>query len=905
MAFEDGFEYQVTVIIPVYNVQDYLREALDSLLAQTIPQLKMEVLMVNDGSVDESLAICEEYAEKYPNFKVLSQENQGVSAARNNGIRNAKGKYLMYLDGDDTLSPETVKNVTDFFDKHYEDVDIVSYPRLFCYDDGQKTPHLRDEILKKTRVYSIEEALYVNLTTVNVAVKNKKGENFLFDCKLDFHEDEVYLTAVIMEKRKFGYVREARYLYRKHGNGLTDRIVNPYFIFEPTMAFYERLFEQYQTGRVENKYIQTMVLNDFGWKIRENALFPYHYAKGAFAAAINRIENLMSKIDDAIILNHPGIDSYHKFFLLSLKKSEGLQVSYGENAIVLSREERVLQTADSVTIVVTRVQLNKEFMELDGFLKSPFFLFTEKPKLYIDITGEEGRHRSALNLMDSAHSYYKSKIKTSQFWRFTVRVSTKGDNRFGFCVMLAGEKIRHKYYFMPEIVFKNEPQQQTVCGQGSQCIFDGEKFAVGQITPLEQEDIQRKKNRWYWEHNKKFWLVRKIAMQGVKASQRIWLYSDSEGVGKDNGFYQFMHDIKQQDGVKRFYITHDKNPSALECFQNVSQKQIVPFGSKKHKYLYLICEKVITAYIELYNYIPFDWETYGNYRDINEPEIIYLQHGVLHAHMPHKYSLDRMNIDREVVSTLYEVKNLTENYHFRKENLILSGMPRYDYIDAGNEGTRKILMAPSWRQYLISMKNGIWMPEYKQFSNSYFFQSIQKFLHSKELAEMLEKYDYTLDFKLHPIFRCYQECFSNDNPRINISSSNVDASQYSIFISDFSSFSFDFVYRKCAILYFFPDYDMFKAGLMSYRELDIPLENGFGPLVETVEAALGELEKILQNGGKPDLLYEQRMNGFFLFYDNNQIERVYQALSEEKTASMGNQLLEDMLKDSGGISDGK
>ena len=133
MAFEDGFEYQVTVIIPVYNVQDYLREALDSLLAQTIPQLKMEVLMVNDGSVDESLAICEEYAEKYPNFKVLSQENQGVSAARNNGIRNAKGKYLMYLDGDDTLSPETVKNVTDFFDKHYEDVDIVSYPRLFCY----------------------------------------------------------------------------------------------------------------------------------------------------------------------------------------------------------------------------------------------------------------------------------------------------------------------------------------------------------------------------------------------------------------------------------------------------------------------------------------------------------------------------------------------------------------------------------------------------------------------------------------------------------------------------------------------------------------------------------------------------------------------------------------------------
>ena len=133
------FEYKVTVVIPVYNVERYLEDCLDSLLRQTIPQSEMEVLMVNDGSVDGSLEICERFSEAHDNFKVLSQENRGVSAARNNGIRNAKGKYILYLDADDTLSSETAKNVTDFFDEHYEEVDVVTYPLVYRREAGESS----------------------------------------------------------------------------------------------------------------------------------------------------------------------------------------------------------------------------------------------------------------------------------------------------------------------------------------------------------------------------------------------------------------------------------------------------------------------------------------------------------------------------------------------------------------------------------------------------------------------------------------------------------------------------------------------------------------------------------------------------------------------------------------------
>lgn len=891
-----GFEYKVTVIIPVYNAEQYLAACLDSLLAQTISQAEMEVLMINDGSPDGSLAICERYAKEHENFRVISQENQGVSAARNTGIRNAKGKYLLYLDSDDTLSPETAKNVTDFFDEHYDEVDVVGYPILFCYADGRKVPHGRDKILLTTGIYDAEETLYTNLTTINVAVKNRKAGNSFFDDGLFYHEDEAYLADVVMSCRKFGYVQEAAYFYAKTGNGVSDQKVSPYFIFDPTMALYERMFREYRVGGGVSKYIQAMVLNDLGWKIRTDAVFPYHYSAEEFQAATERIKNLLEEIDDTMILNHPGIDIYHRYYILSLKSWAGLRVFYGKNALVLCRNEQALAVADSITIVITKIAIKTGYVEFQGFLKSPFFLFSEKPELHVMLTTNQEQHKEKISLVDSMHGYYKSRIKTAQFWHFNFRVSSQEDCTITPSILLKGKPLHYKFYYMPGMFFQNTKAQQTVCNRGIKCMASGQGFSISRVTQEEQSEETEKKNRWYWKHNKKFWLVRKLATLG-KHKKHIWLYYDSTGTGCDNGYYQFIHDIQQSDGIIRYYVTHDKNFADSENFNGIPKRQVVLFGSKRHKFLYLWCEKVITAYVESYNYIPFDWKTYGNYRDIGEPEIIYLQHGVLHAHMPRKYSFERLNIDREVVSTFYEIENLTKNYQFKKENLILAGMPRYDYIPANIESSRKILLAPSWREYLISMQDGNWKPEDEKFKASGFYKSLQKFLQSEELTELLETYDYTLDLKLHPIFHCYQKYFSSSNPRINLAATNTDASQYSIFISDFSSFTFDFVYQKRTILYFFPDYDMFRAGMMSYRQLDIPLENGFGPLTQTAEEALLELKKILHNGGKPEEQYLRRMNNFFLFYDDGQRDRIYQALIQGKTGDGKRPLIEDLLKD--------
>ena len=97
----------ISVIIPVYNVEQYLRQAVESVLTQTYQNL--EIILVNDGSTDSSPEICEEYARKDARVKVLHKANGGLSSARNFGMDNMHGKYFMFVDSDDTIMPETAE----------------------------------------------------------------------------------------------------------------------------------------------------------------------------------------------------------------------------------------------------------------------------------------------------------------------------------------------------------------------------------------------------------------------------------------------------------------------------------------------------------------------------------------------------------------------------------------------------------------------------------------------------------------------------------------------------------------------------------------------------------------------------------------------------------------------------
>lgn len=92
---------KVSIIVPVYNIESYVKKCINSLIDQTYKNI--EIILVDDGSTDGSSVICDEYSNKYENVIVIHQENQGLSGARNSAIRRVTGEYIMFVDGDDWI----------------------------------------------------------------------------------------------------------------------------------------------------------------------------------------------------------------------------------------------------------------------------------------------------------------------------------------------------------------------------------------------------------------------------------------------------------------------------------------------------------------------------------------------------------------------------------------------------------------------------------------------------------------------------------------------------------------------------------------------------------------------------------------------------------------------------------
>ena len=210
------FKYRISVIVPIYNVEEYIENCLKSLVRQSISKDDLEVLLINDGSPDNSEAICREYADKYPFFKLYSKENEGLSRTRNFGIEHAQGKYFVFLDPDDELTDNSLKNLADFFDKYEDEIDICTYKIIPVFNGKQsENIHFRYKYLPREGVYDLNrpENIYITQTNVNICVKNKGKDNILFDTTENFrHEDQKYNIDVVRDKMKIGYCTGAQYL---------------------------------------------------------------------------------------------------------------------------------------------------------------------------------------------------------------------------------------------------------------------------------------------------------------------------------------------------------------------------------------------------------------------------------------------------------------------------------------------------------------------------------------------------------------------------------------------------------------------------------------------------------------------------------------------------------------------
>lgn len=223
----------VSVIVPVYNVEEYLRACLDSVLGQTYDDL--DVIVVDDGSTDGSGRICDQYAQSDRRIRVIHQQNRGLSAARNTGMRAARGEYLTFVDSDDWLSREFVASLVTAILEHRADLAVAGFERAVSQEweapvaDPEWVPLSRDDALRQLvagRSVQLAVAwgkLYVRDTLAGTEFPVGR-----------FHEDEFVAHRVLGRTARVIVTDQVLYHYRirggsimaePHPRGRSDRLI--------------------------------------------------------------------------------------------------------------------------------------------------------------------------------------------------------------------------------------------------------------------------------------------------------------------------------------------------------------------------------------------------------------------------------------------------------------------------------------------------------------------------------------------------------------------------------------------------------------------------------------------------------------------------------------------------------
>lgn len=217
---------KLSIIIPVYNVEHYIKQCLDSIFTEENATLPYEVIVVNDGTPDNSMVVVEEYVTKHPNLHVVRQKNQGQSVARNNGLEIAKGEYVWFVDSDDWIEPYSICTLISLMEQNPE-IEIFAVPSTWKYDDPNKNwidLKVDDNTImtgKKYQESGFQMAAWQFVTKRSLLRDN----NILFYPGI-IHEDLFWGAEIMYISQHVMVIQQPLYCYRQRQEGSAMHNIN-------------------------------------------------------------------------------------------------------------------------------------------------------------------------------------------------------------------------------------------------------------------------------------------------------------------------------------------------------------------------------------------------------------------------------------------------------------------------------------------------------------------------------------------------------------------------------------------------------------------------------------------------------------------------------------------------------
>lgn len=882
-------KFLFSVVIPVYNVEQYLAETIESVLAQDIGfRENIQIILVNDGSPDNSEEICLKYKEQYPdNIIYVRQENAGVSAARNTGMKYIEGKYVNFLDSDDKWNPDAFKTVWNFFEEHEDEIDVVAC-RLRYFEASSGCGHPLNFKFNKDRVISTEydyQCIQMHMASCFI---RREALKYKFDVQLKYGEDSLLINQLILQKQKYGVLRSVDYMYRKreNANSALDTCQERVEFYETTLTHFHDVilsFAKELWGTVPY-YVQYLIMYDFQWRVKRP--IPEGILTETEAEIYTKhIKSIIKNIDDFIIAEQKNIWVEHKVYALTLKYGYDIREQFVQRQGALYFNNiRLLSLNNPSLVRMEEVKVYKDHIHLEGFINS--VLKSDDYEIYC----QDGENRiipfkecyeygkKPKNCVEGIY-YYEKYFKTDipfDGQKTVVKV---------FIVYKKSFPVEVDFNFTPNCTMNKNCKNSYLRTNGFLVQYSGHALQVEKDDGKKYRKIEKKLISELWSSKSKWSAIyrRLYRFMSKFIKKEIWLISDRPYKAGDNGeaFFRYMQTVDNKN-LKTYFVL-EKSSEDYEKMKSVGK--VVPYGSLKYKMLSLFCTNIISSQASDYIVNPFGM--YKKYLvDLYHFNFTFLQHGITKDDISDWLNRASKNIKVFVTAGKPEYDSIVQgDYYYGEQVVKLTGFPRYDTLFRMNQNRKKkVLLIPTWRNSLKQCVD----PKtdesvyYDGFKDSDYFKFYDALINDERLLDCMREHGYEGLFCMHPLFT-KQSIDFHANDVFKVNDGYVDYqkefSEGALLVTDYSSVFFDFAYLKKPVVYSQFDKDIFFGGEHSYKKGYFSYEDdGFGPvcynLESTVDAVIKEIEHDCQNEEK----YIRRIEAFYPYFDENNCQRVYEAI---------------------------
>ncbi len=847
-AAADGQRPRFTIVSAVYNVARYLDEYIEAIEAQTFDLSRVEVIMVDDGSTDESLAMLQAWSQRRPELvTVYTKPNGGQSTARNYGLERAHGEWITFTDPDDVLDVKYLAEV-DAFLRECPTTRLVATNRI-TFDDStreQSSHPLNRHFTKYNRLRNLEfdtGHFHGHSPCSFFLLDEVRRQGLTYDEKLlPTFEDGYFTCAYLLDVDTplVGYLSTAHYHYRKRGDSTSTLerswAVPGRFITMPERGYLRLLQEgARRNGGRPPAWVQGMVIYELSWFLKaSDQMYSMTLDDPAVMARFHGImEKICKLLDDHVVAGYEATKMKPELrdILLHGYAHENWHTPYTW-VDKLDMKQRTMRLCYRYT-----GDLPDELFIVDGAPVEPVF----------------------------------QKIRDIKFFDEPV----------------LQERIVWLPYGTVRVVLNGEDMSSQMSERGTPTHFLDSWVIRQRLDPELPKPKTKPWRKGKWSTDG---AIRKLSRTRPvrRYFGNAWVLMDRIMNADDSAEHLFRYLCKHRRNVNAWFVLERGTPD-WKRMRKDGYRRMVPHGSLAWKLLMLNAQHLISTHIdhpiarptEIVRLAPPRWR------------FTFLQHGVIKDDISNW--LNAKNIDVFVTSTPGEQESIAGDhtpYRYTTREAHMTGLPRFDKIRA--EGKKYppakrdlILVAPTWRQWLIVHKpdkKAVREVNSDHFLASQYATEWSAFLKSPALRDLAERSGAKIAVLLHPNLLTALPLL--DLPpyieQLQFEGQNVQAlfARARAVITDYSSMAFNAAYIDRPLVYFQFDRDkMFGGGHLGRRGYFEYERDGFGPVVTTAEDAVTAVTKAVDNGPDPEPEYARRIAAAFPQRDGKCCERTADAIA--------------------------